>query len=84
MQRRAFITLIGGAAAWPLVVRAQQATMPAIGWMSGRSPEDSVHLLAAFRDGLRESASSKVRTSSSNIAGRAATTAGYPGSRRSW
>ncbi len=55
MQRRAFITLIGGAAAWPLVVRAQQATMPAIGWMSGRSPEDSAHLLAAFRDGLRES-----------------------------
>ena len=55
MQRRAFITLIGGAAAWPLAARAQQPTMLVIGWMSGRAPEDSAHLLAAFRDGLHES-----------------------------
>src|SRR6266508_3464296 len=54
MRRREFITMLGGTAlAWPLAVGAQQAVMPVIGWMSGRSPEDSAHLLAAFREGLR-------------------------------
>src|SRR5262245_40738847 len=56
MRRREFIGLLGcTAAAWPLELRAQQPKSPVIGFLSGRSPEDSVDVLAAFRRGLRES-----------------------------
>jgi putative tryptophan/tyrosine transport system substrate-binding protein len=55
IRRRAFIFALGGAAAtWPLVARAQQPAMPIVGFVTGRSPEDSARLGAAFRKGLNE------------------------------
>src|SRR5829696_4933974 len=54
MRRRAVITLLAGAAAWPLAARAQQARNPVIGFMSGRSPAESAGAVAAFHRGLAE------------------------------
>jgi len=61
MRRREFISLLGGATAWPLAARAQQPAMPLIGLIDVGSPGSSPHFTAAFRQGLSETGYSEGR-----------------------
>ena len=54
MRRREFISLIGGAAAWPFVANAQQPAQPVVGFLSSQSPDTYSPFPAAFREGLKE------------------------------
>jgi putative ABC transport system substrate-binding protein len=60
MRRRAFIALLGGATAsplvaWPRAARAQEPAIPVMGFLSNRSAAESENVVAAFRQGLDES-----------------------------
>ena len=56
MRRRQFISLLGGAVAvWPLMARAQQSAIPVVGFLRPTRADESGHLVAALRQGLRES-----------------------------
>ena len=64
MRRRELITLLGGAAAWPLAARAQQPVIPLVGFVTGLSSNYVVGRKPAFRQGLREvGAMSRAKTS---------------------
>jgi len=54
VRRRDLIAFLGGAAAWPLAVHAQQIDRPVIGFLRGTSIDRSTHLVTAFRQGLKE------------------------------
>jgi len=54
VRRREFMTLLGGAAVWPLAARAQQPAMPVVGLLGTDSPESFVSRLTAIREGLKE------------------------------
>jgi hypothetical protein len=71
LGRRKFLATLGGAAvAWPVAARAQQPAMPVIGLLDISTPSSRSTAMAGFRRGLTKLATSKAKTSQSNIVGR--------------
>jgi putative ABC transport system substrate-binding protein len=79
MRRRDFIKVVAGSAiVWPLATRAQRRAIPVIGFLRSTSPEGTEHLLAAFREGLKETGFLEGQNFRSNTAGRMVISIGYP------
>jgi putative tryptophan/tyrosine transport system substrate-binding protein len=71
MRRREFVSLFGGAAAWPLAARAQQpAAMPVVGFLRSTPAIGFAYIVDAFRQGLNDAGFVEGKTSRSSIVGR--------------
>ena len=62
MKRRELMALVGGAAAWPLAARAQQAAIPVVGFLHTWSAAPFLDIVGAFRKGLNEAGLLKAKT----------------------
>jgi putative ABC transport system substrate-binding protein len=69
LKRREVISLLGGAAAWPIAAHAQQPALPVVAFLHPGAPEIAARDVAAFRKGLNEVGYIKGRTSPSSITG---------------
>jgi putative tryptophan/tyrosine transport system substrate-binding protein len=86
LRRREFITLLGGAATWPVVARAQQSALPVIGLLHSGSPDLSLAAqgLTAFRKGLNETGFAEGRNVSIQYRWAEDRNDRFPHSRLSW
>ena len=84
MRRRAFITLLGGAVVWPHTASAQQPAMSVIGFLSGRSQDESARDVVAFREGLNEMGYVEGRNLAIEYRWAESETNAFPTSRPTW